>query len=285
MSIPNNSILDFVRSIEIKHKDIPHIIIQLTIIFGACLAGWIFWGLTGLITAAILFGFFVIISLLYHLFRANQTSLVYQQQKIQDYLTLFNEIDFRAPLPYLTGFAATPELARVVYAAVVNHKPLLTVELGSGVSSVIIGYGLEKNGQGSLISLDHDETYLRRTREMLEGHSLSRFGKVEHCPIKKQSVNSSNHRWYDISALTFSHPIDLLVIDGPPEQTQHKARYPAMPLLYEYLNDSAIIILDDVKRAESTKTVHDWLNKYDDLSFELMDTEKGIGIFKRQLID
>ncbi len=281
MNTTDNRISDFIKSIEIKHNDIPHILILCAIIFGACLIGWVFWGITGLLTAAVISGAYIIISIFFHVLRATQTSLVYQQQKMQDYLTLFNNINFRAPLAYMTGFAATPELARVIYENVLEYKPELTVELGSGISSVITGYGLEKNGQGSLLSLDHNETYLKQTEQMLQKHKLSDIVQVAHCPICKQPVNQSIAKWYDLETITFKKPIDLLIIDGPPEQTQYKARYPAMPLLYKYLSDSAIIIMDDVKRPESRKTIQDWLEEYDDLKYQILDTEKGIGIFTR----
>ncbi len=276
-----NSILNFINSIDIKHKDIPHILILLAIIFGACLLGWVLLGLVGLITAAILAISSIGISLQYNFYRAMQRRNVYQQQKLQDYITLFDAINFRASVPYMTGYAASPELARVVYENVIELKPQYILELGGGVSSIIAGYALEQNGSGSLLSIDHNKKYLKLTEKRLRLHDLNKWVKGKHAALKQQEVNGRDRIWYDISNVSFEEPIDMVLIDGPPEQTQYKARYAALPLLYPHLNDNVIIILDDAKRPSTQQVIKDWQNEFTDLSYRYIDTERGIAIFNR----
>lgn len=277
----NNNILNFINSIEIKHKDIPHILILLSIIFGASLIGWFFWNITGLITAAILFISTITICLQFDLYRATQRHMVYQQQKFQDYLTLYKAIDFKAPIGYMAGYAASPELARTVYEKVIELKPDYVVELGSGITSIISAYGLEHNGTGLLLSIDHNEKYMQLTINQLKNHGLDNRATVKYGKLTNQKVNDHNKIWYDISNITFEKPIDLLLIDGPPEQIQSKARYPALPLLFTYLSESSVIILDDAKRPSTQEVIKDWQKEFPVFCYRYIDTDRGIGIFSR----
>ena len=73
----------------------------------------------------------------------------------------------------------------------------------------------------------------------------------------------------------------MLVVDGPPEKTQSHARYPALPLFYEYLSDEAVVILDDAGRKEESEIVEMWLKDYPEFVHEFIHTEKGISILRR----
>jgi hypothetical protein len=76
-------------------------------------------------------------------------------------------------------------------------------------------------------------------------------------------------------------PIDLLVIDGPPESTQKMARYPALPLLFKYLLNESIIILDDGGRKEEKEIVEIWEKEFENISSEYLDFEKGAFLIKK----
>lgn len=272
---------DIVNAIQIKHEDISYIVIEVLIILTAAIVGKIYFNLSGLIIAATIFFPAVIISLMYHFYRASEKSLVYQQQKLQDYLTIFHNIDFRTSVPYMTGYAASPEFARVTYETVIERKPKLIVELGGGISSIIMGYAIEQNGFGSLISIDHKKKYMQQTRSQIKKHELDKYVTFEHAPLMEQQINTNFRIWYDLSNITFDEPIDLLVIDGPPEPTEHKARYPALPTLGSHLSDSATIILDDAKRRSSKNIIKDWKHEFRDFTFNTIDTDRGIAVISK----
>src|SRR5688500_16200441 len=58
----------------------------------------------------------------------------------------------RFPLPPLRGWAASPDIALTLYTVIHALKPAFVVECGGGVSSLVIGYALEREGRGKLLS-------------------------------------------------------------------------------------------------------------------------------------
>jgi predicted O-methyltransferase YrrM len=59
----------------------------------------------------------------------------------------------------------------------------VVVECGSGVSSLIIGYALQRNGGGKLWALEHEEWGVRTTTSWLEHHQLANHAEVIHAPL------------------------------------------------------------------------------------------------------
>ena len=76
--------------------------------------------------------------------------------------------------------------------------------------------------------------------------------------------------------------IDMLLVDGPPGMTGPLARYPALPVFYEYLNNDAVIFLDDGVREDENKIMQRWLQEFPDLSSEVLDSEKKTIMFTRK---
>jgi len=52
--------------------------------------------------------------------------------------------------------------------------------------------------------------------------------------------------------------IDILVIDGPPAETQPQSRYPAYPVLRPQMSGTAVILLDDSGREDEREAVRRW---------------------------
>ena len=67
----------------------------------------------------------------------------------------------------------------------------------------------------------------------------------------------------------------MLIIDGPPENTQKWARYPAIPLLYDYMAKGCIVILDDANRKDEKEIIEMWKTEYKDLKGKYINSEKG----------
>jgi hypothetical protein len=74
----------------------------------------------------------------------------------------------------------------------------------------------------------------------------------------------------------------MLIIDGPPGNIQHLARYPALPLLFHLLSDDVVVLLDDAFRADEREIVKRWLKEFGGFSLEEIDAEKGAAILRRQ---
>ncbi|TVR28058.1 MAG: class I SAM-dependent methyltransferase [Balneolaceae bacterium] len=268
--------------IRIKHADWPYILQSFLVYFLLLTVSYFLLNqFLFFISLAVLSIFFIIITQ-FHLYRVQQNESEYLQYKIQCLNELYKLLPMRSPLPPMTGWAATPELAITVQKVVQKYKPDLIVETGSGVTTLIAAYSLEKHHPGGkIISLDHDPVYANKTRDEIKLHSLSDWAEVRTAPLEKMKIAKNDWIWYSTEAIHFHQPIDLLVIDGPPVKTQKNARYPALPVLYPYLAKKAVIIMHDTDRSSESSILKKWLDEYDDLTIQTLYGEKGITILVR----
>ena len=65
--------------------------------------------------------------------------------------SIYSTFQFTSPLPYTRKMAASPDFLKLIIETILQFKPNLVVELGSGVSSIIISKSLEKNMVGKYI--------------------------------------------------------------------------------------------------------------------------------------
>jgi predicted O-methyltransferase YrrM len=153
-----------------------------------------------------------------------------------------------------------------------THKPKLTVELGSGVSTVVMA----KAGARKIISFDGSSEFAEITRNLLKEHGAKgvevRFSKLS--PYKKSPG------WYDPSSFKDIKGIDLLVIDGPQGGDDPEARYPALEVLISKLSNKSVVVLDDVKRPGERKLAEDFLKALPKHRIEILDHEKGTAVIR-----
>lgn len=194
---------------------------------------------------------------------------------------LYNTLSVRRALPPYTGWAASPELCGHILDAIRNHHPDTIVEAGGGVSSVVVGYALEEQGHGRLVSLDHMDEYASVTRRRISQHRLQDVVSVRHAPMTHMQIGGEVWPWYDLQAIDDLETIDMLIIDGPPEQTRTQARYPAVPALYDRLSDDAVVILDDAYREDETAIVKRWQAEDDRWKLTLLESPDGTAMLQR----
>lgn len=212
---------------------------------------------------------------------ANETNQDRDYQPNQDYLqiesllSLFFTLKPSLPLPNTRGWAICPDLLKKITEVILLEKPSLIVETGSGVSTLIIAYCLKQLGTGRLISLEHDQKYAAASQKLISFHGMDEIVTIIHAPLQELEIDEQKWLWYNTDFSIFNQPIDLLIIDGPPGTIQKLSRYPALPLLYGYLNERSVIILDDAHREDEKKIVALWEQEFSDISSEFLDTEKG----------
>ena len=164
----------------------------------------------------------------------------------------------RRPMPPSRGWAAAPTSLLEYIGHVLERKPGMVVECGSGVSSVWVGYALESIGSGRCVALEHDSHYAEVTRREIERHGLSQWVEVRTAPLKRVAVGEDEYDWYDLSSVDDLHDIDVVFVDGPPGATGPVARFPAMPLLRDRCTPDAVFILDDAARTEEKEILEMW---------------------------
>ena len=127
-----------------------------------------------------------------------------------------------------------------------NKKPVMVVELGSGLSTLIIGSFLKKNG-GKLISIDHDHDFASATRSYVSQNNLGDIVEIRVAPVAPLD-GVSGDLWYRQSEFNDIDSIDFLLVDGPPKPIDPVIRRHALPMLFEKLSKNADILLDDTNR-------------------------------------
>ena len=197
-----------------------------------------------------------------------------QFQQIEALASLYYALRPRHPLPQTRVWAASPDLLWYLYRTVRDHGLTRVLECGSGVSTLIVAYALQALGDGRVYALEHDETYVRSTRQLLQQHQLQAWAEVVHAPLRPVDLHGDTWPWYDLDAVP-PQSFDLIFVDGPPGATRDHARFPAVPLLRDRLADGGIVILDDHSRPEEADIGRRWLEHYPELAAETLPHEKG----------
>lgn len=212
-----------------------------------------------------LFGILVVILVAIGNFRRLRVRVDELSRDNQNVVALYSILNPSTPLPELGGYALSASKAAKLMELTLDKKPKIIVELGSGVSTLVLAYCLKKIGAGRIISYDHDENFARITRDNIEKHNLSEYVEVIHAPLGKVKVGNNEYKWYQINIDDINEGIGFLFVDGPPRKTQEMARYPAMEFFDKKLESGAIVILDDANRHDEIKIKELWVKESGDL--------------------
>ena len=193
---------------------------------------------------------------------------------------LYVTLGLRRALPMTRGWAASPDFLQELAAHALDEKPDCVVECSSGISTLVLARCMQINGGGKVYSLEHDPVYARRTRRQLELHGLSEWATVIDAPLLSQTFGSRKHDWYDCSGLPAGQPIEMVVIDGPPQSTCDAARYPAGPVLFPHLAPGAAIFLDDAARDGEQEALRRWAEEFSELEAYALPCEKGAALLR-----
>ena len=199
-------------------------------------------------------------------------------RRIESLLWLKDALMLRWHLPPTGGWAADPDFLLHVHELIRERQPGLVLELGSGVSSVVIADALRQVGAGRLVTLDHLEEFANITAAFLKRENLTSYAEVRLAPLTAVATPSGETPWYDPKKVADLSEIELLIVDGPPAKTAKQVRYPALPVLQDRLANGCCILLDDAGRKDEQAILARWgdelrLNYWVDKSFE-----KGLGL-------
>src|SRR5262249_34784759 len=147
-------------------------------------------------------------------------------RQLEAFVSLLFTLQPSRPLPQTRGWAASPDLLTTITEVIFREKPGLVLEAGSGVSTLVIAYGLREVGAGKVVALEHDAHYAGRSQRLLAFHGLEDIATIVYAPLQGYEHQEQRWLWYDLAGVPLEQPIDLLVIDGPPGEVQPLARYP-----------------------------------------------------------
>lgn len=188
------------------------------------------------------------------------------------------------PLPFGGGWALTADAAALLAREVALNAPETIVELGSGVSSILIGRMLKQASRGRLISLDHDPHWAEQTRRHIRASGLEDYVQVLDAPLARQRFGEQDYQWYQVPAqLAQVGEIDMLIVDGPPAALDPKGmpRYPALPAFQPRLSPRALVYVDDAARPQEQAMVERWLREFPGFERTFYDTVPGTCLLRR----
>jgi predicted O-methyltransferase YrrM len=203
-------------------------------------------------------------------------------RQVEALFSLYSVLKITHPLPPMRRWAISPDFATVLVGLIQETRPRCIVEAGSGVSTLIAGYSLKQLAGGRIVSLDHAEAYAEITQDRVRRHGLEDYASVRYCPLRPFAIGGHSWLWYDVRPIEDVESIDMLIIDGPPFDTQALARYPALPILFGRLSKDAIILMDDGFRHDEQEIVDRWLQHFEGFVAERIDTEKGAVILRQR---
>jgi len=227
---------------------------------------------------------FLLLELRYTLFKIiklNKQNAI-QLESMQSLYSIFK---FNLPLPNTRKMAASPDFIKLIVDIILQKKPKLVLELGSGVSSIFIAKALEKNNEGRLLSIENDKDFALKTQNRIIQEKLNNYTQIITAPLVKQEIHHNDYLWYDINFVNnFNDKIDILIVDGPPRKTNKNARYPAIPLLKKYFSKDIIIIVDDGNRSDDKNSTMKWVKELKNINIKYIDSEKGTFILSYKSI-
>jgi predicted O-methyltransferase YrrM len=185
-------------------------------------------------------------------------------------------------LPHRNWSLAPDALLEVLN--VVHPRPAaVVVEVGSGVSTVLIAATLQRAGGGHVYALEHDARWAGYVRRLVAERQLTEYVTVVEAPLTPRTAGDRQLPWFDeasIREVTSLTGVDVLVIDGPPSRPGELSRYPALPLLRHILADDAVVFLDDSRRPGETETVRLWCHEFG-LTATEHQTARGLTMLRR----
>ena len=185
-------------------------------------------------------------------------------------------LDGRPYLPWTDG-ALRPAALVAILNEIVFAGRLTVVELGSGVSTVVVGRLLAERG-GTLTSVEHDPDWAAVVRSQLEREGLERIVELLVAPLETHKGSWEGAPWYSLETIaSLPSGIDLLLVDGPPgygEGMSH-SRYPALPALANRLVSGAIVALDDAGRGPEREIAERWSAELPEWTFGI---DEAIGL-------
>jgi len=205
-----------------------------------------------------------------------------QAKRTQDIVNLFSMVPIRAGIPPLGLWTASADLLVELVDRLVEERPAVAVEGGSGVSTVVMALAVREHGLPTrVVALEHNADWAEHTRRMLARHGVAEHAEVRLAPLGPTSIEGHPTPWYDRAAIDDLAEVGLVLVDGPPEGTGPRARYPMVPLLRDRFAQRCTILVDDTSRPGDADVVERWRELVPDFSYERLHLDKGAAVLRR----
>jgi hypothetical protein len=166
----------------------------------------------------------------------------------------------RIPIWYTRAYrdySASPEMLEELFNRIISARPKTVFELGSGLTTLISSYALQKNGYGKVVSWDCLETRASSNRDLIDSHDQGQFAEILDATPQKNAEPGSTSLWFD---KTPEEKIDFLVVDDSMDPPLTPSSKGLIQALRPYLNIGSTIFLHDRIRPVDKDTLGEWID-------------------------
>ena len=160
-------------------------------------------------------------------------------------------------------FSLGAEALNFLDARIRELRPRAILEFGSGVSTVVLAgqmAGIHGGTRPRVFSVEESETYLEKTRWMLEDAGLSSHARLACRPLRERVIGGRRTTCYDLDDVFLSTFVDLepdvIVVDGP--SGGGDVRFGTLPLVLGHLASPCTFFLDDALREAEIHVANLW---------------------------
>ena len=202
------------------------------------------------------------------------------------YISLLSFLRPEAPFPLMGDVTIAADMGLLLASYIVERRPKVVLELGSGVSTLVAGYSVRHNQAGRVVSVEHNMEFLERTRDAVACHGLSDCVEIVFAPLEPVVIAGTTWLWYQVSSITETvnsiPAIELLFVDGPPGTILKHARYPALPVLKSCLAENCVVLADDARRGDEREVLTRWIRENPEFALRELGTIRGTGMLQRR---
>lgn len=184
-------------------------------------------------------------------------------------------------LPRPGPWSLRGDALRIIMKIIEERRPKLVVELGSGLSTIVVANRLRDIG-GRLVSIDHDSNFGDQTRGFIKLNQLDDVIELRLAYLTNSDLKSAPP-WYDETVLCDLVDVDLLIVDGPPAPIHDRIRQHALDFFFSRLSRNGLMFFDDADRVGERKFLDEWLQNQPAASAEYIALQKGAMIVRRGL--
>lgn len=208
-----------------------------------------------------------------------QNDLTNPYAQIQSNQSLVSLIHPGRPLPLLRGWAVSPDFLLEICRHSLEHKPGMIIECSSGAPTLALARYRKINGIGHVYMPGTCPRIRRTNSTKTEGTRTGGLGRRD-----RRSPDGPSGRRRASPAFPGRPIPDARVVRAagdrrPPWDTAPLTRYPALPLLAEFLASSCTIFLDDANRPDEQEAVKRWMAEHPGFQLTQPLCEKGYAKF------
>ncbi len=185
-------------------------------------------------------------------------------------------------VPWTASALRPAAMVQIINEISINGRRTV-VEFGTGISTLYLARALR--GGGRLIAFEDDAGWAEVVRRLLEAQGLAGAVQIVDAPLAACAQGVGGLKWYDEAVVTGALAgvsIEMVLVDGPKafEAGKALARYPAFPVVRDFLAPRCAVILDDAERAGEQQVLARWrgLPGFD---FDVEVSDAGIAMCRR----